>query len=248
MIKKIIFILKVLLFALLYISALIFFSNIFVKEQANTIILSIIDLTFFALAIMLCYTVIKVFPLFIKNYIYFLFAYIFWFIGDLMWLLFELKGQEPPSLYFYDIFYLLFYVFLFIALYTNLKPYFSIVKDKKIFKFLFMIYIILVSVIFLGFVSIEENVNLSLIVNSIYPVLDILMLTSFIPFLINIYTIDSSIGKSMLLIGISLIFLILGDIFYYSSIISDISLFEYDILYILAGFGFAYSNIFLLEF
>lgn len=49
MIKKIIFILKVLLIVLLFISVVIFLSNIFVEEQANTVILSIIDLTFLLL-------------------------------------------------------------------------------------------------------------------------------------------------------------------------------------------------------
>lgn len=249
MMKKLITIFKLLLFSMILISIILFLINIYKPEKGNILIISLIDLSLIFFAIILSYIIIKTHLELRRNLIYFLLAYCFWFIGSLMWFIFEVKTIEtmgsPPILHYYDIFFILFYLFLIIALYVNTKPYFFLFNKKGNLKIFFFIYLVFMFTVLLNFIGREGN--FATFINAIYPILDILILTTFVPLLIGTYTLESVMGKTMLLLGMSIIFLIIADFFYYFSIFINNNTFHFDIFYNLADFGFAYSMLFLLE-
>lgn len=238
--------LKFILFSLLIAAFLIFVLDSFIQRLNLNPILSIIETVFFLLATILCYLVITKFPDVKLNFMYLFYSYLTWFIGDILWTIQEFIGILP-EVYYYDIFFIISHIFLILALYVNIKPHFKLSKERSFVPiFPFYIYVLFLLTFLIIFFITPNVKNLSYVINSIYPILDFIIIAIFIPILINIYSLESLFGKTFLAIAISMIIHSFGDILFFFSIL-EMEIFRTDILFVYVGFGLAYSNIFMLE-
>lgn len=245
--KKFVMSIKFFLILLLFLSIVLYLFDVFQIELKVYGLLSLFETLFFLIAVILSYTVIRLYPDFKTNFTFFFYAYLMWFFGDVIWTYFDVLNIPLPTLSYFDIFYILFYLFLILSFYQNLKPYFKLIKDKKSYNILIFNYVIFICILIVMFFSTSKTKDFDYVINALYPILAFIILTLFIPLLINTYTLESILGRTILVIAISIVILNISDIIYFISYIIDTDILKYNILYIFAGYGFAYSNIFMLE-